>query len=114
VTDFRAQAIEVFETTTDHAARGIIAAILHLADTVTTRSPEAPEVPTSPRQVLSLLLSRFEEEDRATVGTKDFMEYADLFGRSRPWVVAELPKFVEEGRLGEPSDGRYPIIRKAL
>ncbi|WP_406740110.1 hypothetical protein [Streptomyces atratus] len=41
--DFRAEAIEVYEVTRSSDTRGIIAALLHLAETITPASSDTPK-----------------------------------------------------------------------
>ncbi|MFE6824832.1 hypothetical protein [Streptomyces sp. NPDC057690] len=48
MTDFRAEAIEVYETTRSSDTRGIIAALLNLAETIAPAGPSTPRDGNSP------------------------------------------------------------------
>ncbi|MDK9494693.1 plasmid transfer protein TraB [Streptomyces katrae] len=89
--------------------------------------PEVEEIvqfaarpPKEPRQDISTadaraameeVLDAFEEEGRETVGTRDFMEYCDRYGRGRSWVSGQVTQFLLAGRLAETNEaGRYRIV----
>lgn len=79
------------------------------------RPPAKPRTDVTPeqaRQVMEQLLTEFEDEGRAVVGPKDFMEHCDRHGRSRQWISGQIPAFVMAGRLAETDvAGRYRIVR---
>lgn len=67
--------------------------------------------PDEARRLFADALTQFEDEGRMVVGPKDFMEWCDRHGLSRPWVSARLKDAYEEGRL-EPTNttGRWRIV----
>ncbi|WP_405536388.1 sporulation protein SsgA [Streptomyces sp. NBC_00075] len=73
----------------------------------TGRKPSPEEA----RRLFADALTQFEDEGRMVVGPKDFMEWCDRHGLSRPWVSARLKDAYEEGRL-EPTNttGRWRIV----
>lgn len=73
----------------------------------TGRKPSPDEA----RRLFADALTQFEDEGRMVVGPKDFMEWCDRHGLSRPWVSARLKDAYEEGRL-EPTNttGRWRIV----
>ncbi|MEW2114557.1 plasmid transfer protein TraB [Streptomyces sp. NPDC005474] len=73
----------------------------------TGRKPSPEEA----RRLFAQALAQFEDEGRMVVGPKDFTEWCDHHGLSRPWVSARLKEAYEDGRL-EPTNqtGRWRII----
>ncbi|MBO0652814.1 sporulation protein SsgA [Streptomyces triculaminicus] len=73
----------------------------------TGRKPSPEEA----RQLLAQALAEFESEGRMIVGPKDFTDWCDANGYSRPWVSARLKEAALEGRL-EPTaqTGRWRIV----
>ncbi|WP_105970461.1 plasmid transfer protein TraB [Streptomyces geranii] len=67
--------------------------------------------PAEARRLFADALTQFENEGRMVVGPKDFMDWCDRHGLSRPWVSARLKDAYEEGRL-EPTNqtGRWRIV----
>lgn len=51
------------------------------------------------RSTLERIIGDFKTQGRRTVQTRDFTPHLKEIGRSRPWVVAELRRLVEEGHL---------------
>ncbi|MFE9842501.1 plasmid transfer protein TraB [Streptomyces goshikiensis] len=78
------------------------------------RPPEVsrPEITTAEaRAAMEEVLDAFEDEGRDTVGTRDFMEYCDRYGRGRSWVSGQVTQFLLAGRLAETNEaGRYRIV----
>ncbi|MCW5254721.1 plasmid transfer protein TraB [Streptomyces sp. SHP 1-2] len=70
----------------------------------------AGTTPDDPKAAMEEILRAFEAEGRMVVQTKDFMDYCDRIGRSRPWVAAELGRLGREGRLVPASGHKYRII----
>ena len=56
------------------------------------------------------ILRAFEGQGRMVVQTKDFMDYCDQIGRSRPWVAGELGRLGREGRLVPAGGHKYRIV----
>ncbi|MCM1966211.1 plasmid transfer protein TraB [Streptomyces sp. G1] len=79
-----------------------------------TRPPAVarPEITTAEaRAAMEEVLDAFEDEGRDTVGTRDFMEYCDRYGRGRSWVSGQVTQFLLAGRLAETNEaGRYRIV----
>lgn len=73
----------------------------------TGRKPSPDEA----RQLFAQALDEFEAAGRMVVGPKDFMDWCDRHGLSRPWVSARLKEAAIEGRL-EPTNttGRWRIV----
>jgi hypothetical protein len=75
------------------------------ADTGRKPSPEEA------RTLLARALDEFEQDGVMVVGPKDFMDWCDTHGYSRPWVSARLREAYEEGRLQETgTPGRWRIV----
>ncbi|WP_338493359.1 plasmid transfer protein TraB [Streptomyces sp. SJL17-4] len=75
--------------------------------TDTGRKPSPDEA----RLLLAQALEEFEEEGRMIVGPKDFTDWCDTHGYSRPWVSARLKDAAMDGRL-QPTNqsGRWRIV----
>ncbi|MFE3789955.1 plasmid transfer protein TraB [Streptomyces goshikiensis] len=73
----------------------------------TGRKPSPEEA----RELFARALEEFEEAGQMVVGPKDFMDWCDANGYSRPWVSARLKDAAMEGRL-EPTTqtGRWRIV----
>ncbi|MFJ2909325.1 plasmid transfer protein TraB [Streptomyces sp. NPDC087228] len=73
----------------------------------TGRKPSPDEA----RTLFARALDEFERDGRMVVGPKDFMDWCDANGYSRPWVSARLRDAAMEGRL-EPTTqtGRWRIV----
>jgi hypothetical protein len=67
--------------------------------------------PEEARQLFAQALAQFEEAGQMVVGPKDFMDWCDANGYSRPWVSARLKDAALEGRL-QPTNqtGRWRIV----
>ncbi|MFE1928693.1 plasmid transfer protein TraB [Streptomyces asoensis] len=67
--------------------------------------------PEEARELFARALEEFEAAGQMIVGPKDFMEWCDANGYSRPWVSARLRDAAAEGRL-EPTNttGRWRIV----
>lgn len=67
--------------------------------------------PEEARQLFADALAEFEDEGRMVVGPRDFMDWCDRHGLSRPWVSARLKEAYATGRL-EPTSttGRWRIV----
>ncbi|MFE7596294.1 plasmid transfer protein TraB [Streptomyces sp. NPDC057494] len=67
--------------------------------------------PEEARLLLEQALEEFEEEGRMIVGPKDFTDWCETHGYSRPWVSARLKDASLDGRL-EPTNqaGRWRIV----
>ncbi|MCO4699320.1 hypothetical protein LRR80_05414 [Streptomyces sp. RO-S4] len=67
--------------------------------------------PAEARQLFARALADFEENGQMVVGPKDFMDWCDRHGLSRPWVSARLKEAAQEGRLEPTSQtGRWRIV----
>ncbi|MGW2679327.1 plasmid transfer protein TraB [Streptomyces sp. NPDC001436] len=75
-----------------------------------------PEITTAEaRAAMEEVLDAFEDEGRETVGTRDFMEYCDRYGRGRSWVSGQVTQFLLAGRLAETNEaGRYRIVPQQM
>ncbi|SCF79639.1 plasmid transfer protein TraB [Streptomyces sp. Ncost-T10-10d] len=73
----------------------------------TGRKPSPEEA----RELFARALDEFEEAGQMVVGPKDFMDWCDANGYSRPWVSARLRDAALEGRL-QPTNqtGRWRIV----
>ncbi|WP_190008665.1 plasmid transfer protein TraB [Streptomyces anulatus] len=73
----------------------------------TGRKPSPDEA----RELFARALDEFETAGQMVVGPKDFMDWCDANGYSRPWVSARLKDAAMEGRL-EPTNqtGRWRIV----
>jgi hypothetical protein len=78
-----------------------------LFGTDTGRRPTPDEA----RELFARALDEFETAGRMVVGPKDFIDWCDANGYSRPWVSARLRDAAAEGRL-EPTNttGRWRIV----
>lgn len=78
-----------------------------LFGTPTGRKPSPEEA----RELLEQALRDFEGAGQMVVGPKDFMDWCDQHGYSRPWVSARLKEAALDGRL-EPTSatGRWRIV----
>jgi hypothetical protein len=75
------------------------------ADTGRKPSPEEA------RTLLARALDEFEQNGVMVVGPKDFMDWCDAHGYSRPWVSARLREAYEDGRLQDTGTaGRWRIV----
>lgn len=67
--------------------------------------------PEEARRLLTDALAQFENEGRMIVGPKDFMDWCDENGYSRPWVSARLKEAALDGRLeATNTTGRWRIV----
>ncbi|WP_331756792.1 plasmid transfer protein TraB [Streptomyces sp. NBC_01506] len=66
--------------------------------------------PDDPKAAMEDILRHFESAGRMVVQTKDFMDYCDQIGRSRPWVAGELGRLGREGRLVPAGGHKYRIV----
>lgn len=67
--------------------------------------------PAEARQLFARALADFEAAGQMVVGPKDFMDWCDRHGLSRPWVSARLKEAAQEGRLEPTSQtGRWRIV----
>ncbi|MGV9387488.1 hypothetical protein ACWDRB_67830, partial [Nonomuraea sp. NPDC003707] len=78
-----------------------------LFGTDTGRKPSPEEA----RELFARALDEFEAAGQMIVGPKDFMDWCDANGYSRPWVSARLRDAAAEGRL-QPTNqtGRWRIV----
>ncbi|MEU5660947.1 plasmid transfer protein TraB [Streptomyces sp. NPDC047737] len=67
--------------------------------------------PEEARELFARALDEFEAAGQMVVGPKDFMDWCDASGYSRPWVSARLREAAEDGRL-QPTNktGRWRIV----
>lgn len=76
-------------------------------------APEAGHKPDpeEARRLFAQALGEFEAKGQMVVGPKDFMDWCDRNGYSRPWVSARLKDAAAEGRLEPTSQtGRWRIV----
>ncbi|EPH46624.1 hypothetical protein STRAU_0314 [Streptomyces aurantiacus JA 4570] len=67
--------------------------------------------PEESRRLFAQALDEFEAAGLMVVGPKDFMDWCDRHGLSRPWVSARLKEAAIEGRLEPTSQtGRWRIV----
>lgn len=67
--------------------------------------------PDEARELFARALEEFEEAGQMIVGPKDFMDWCDANGYSRPWVSARLKDAAMEGRLeATNTTGRWRIV----
>ncbi|MCI3930269.1 plasmid transfer protein TraB [Streptomyces sp. AN091965] len=67
--------------------------------------------PAEARALFAQALSEFETAGRMVVGPRDFMDWCDQHGLSRPWVSARLKEAAVEGRLeATNTTGRWRIV----
>ncbi|MEV5653734.1 plasmid transfer protein TraB [Streptomyces sp. NPDC052291] len=67
--------------------------------------------PEEARQLFARALDEFEANGQMVVGPKDFMDWCDANGYSRPWVSARLRDAAMEGRLQPTAQtGRWRIV----
>lgn len=67
--------------------------------------------PEEGRRLFAEALVEFEEAGRMVVGPKDFMDWCDRTGLSRPWVSARLKDAALDGRLeATNTTGRWRIV----
>ncbi|MFI1761807.1 plasmid transfer protein TraB [Streptomyces sp. NPDC020800] len=73
----------------------------------TGRKPSPEEA----RRLFAQALEEFERDGQMIVGPKDFMNWCDRHGLSRPWVSARLKEAAVEGRLeATNTTGRWRIV----
>lgn len=75
-----------------------------------TDSGRKPD-PEEARELFARALDEFEAAGQMVVGPKDFMDWCDAHGYSRPWVSARLRDAAADGRL-QPTNqtGRWRIV----
>ncbi|MFC8442681.1 plasmid transfer protein TraB [Streptomyces griseoincarnatus] len=66
--------------------------------------------PAEARQLLAQAIDEFEAEGRMVIGPKDFTDWCDRNGYSRPWVSERLKEAYLEGRLADAGRGRWRIV----
>ncbi|MGW2821812.1 plasmid transfer protein TraB [Streptomyces sp. NPDC001443] len=67
--------------------------------------------PEEARRLFADALAEFENDGQMIVGPKDFMDWCDRHGLSRPWVSARLKEAAEDGRLqATNTTGRWRIV----
>ncbi|MFG2948841.1 plasmid transfer protein TraB [Streptomyces adustus] len=67
--------------------------------------------PEEARRLFADALAEFEETGQMIVGPRDFMDWCDRHGLSRPWVSARLKEAAEDGRLqATNTTGRWRIV----
>ncbi|MEV6081576.1 plasmid transfer protein TraB [Streptomyces sp. NPDC052069] len=67
--------------------------------------------PEEARELFARALDEFEKNGQMIVGPKDFMDWCDANGYSRPWVSARLRDAAVEGRLQPTTQtGRWRIV----
>lgn len=67
--------------------------------------------PEEARELFARALDEFEAAGRMVVGPRDFMDWCDANGYSRPWVSARLRDAAAEGRLTPTNQtGRWRIV----
>ncbi|MEU3750977.1 MULTISPECIES: plasmid transfer protein TraB [Streptomyces] len=73
--------------------------------------PGRKPTPEEARLLFEEALEEFEEEGRMIVGPKDFSDWCETHGYSRPWISARLKDAALDGRL-EPTNqsGRWRIV----
>ncbi|BAU84720.1 traB protein [Streptomyces laurentii] len=73
--------------------------------------PGRKPTPEEARLLLERALEEFETEGRMIVGPKDFTDWCETHGYSRPWVSARLKEAALDGRLQPTSQtGRWRIV----
>lgn len=93
------------ETDLPAAQQGDDAPGLFVTDTGYKPSPEEA------RELFARALDEFETAGQMIVGPKDFMDWCDAHGYSRPWVSARLRDAAAEGRLKPTAQtGRWRIV----
>ena len=66
--------------------------------------------PAEARHLLAQAIAEFENEGRMVIGPKDFTDWCDRNGYSRPWVSERLKEAYLEGRLADAGRGRWRIV----
>ncbi|WTZ69767.1 sporulation protein SsgA (plasmid) [Streptomyces sp. NBC_01383] len=67
--------------------------------------------PDEARELFARALDEFEAKGQMVVGPKDFMDWCDASGYSRPWVSARLRDAAADGRLQPTTQtGRWRIV----
>ena len=66
--------------------------------------------PAEARHLLAQAITSFENEGRMVIGPKDFTDWCDRNGYSRPWVSERLKEAYLEGRLADAGRGRWRIV----
>jgi hypothetical protein len=67
--------------------------------------------PEEARELLARAIDEFERNGVMVVGPKNFIDWCDTNGYSRPWVSARLREAYENGRLAETgTPGRWRIV----
>ncbi|MCZ0980241.1 plasmid transfer protein TraB [Streptomyces diastatochromogenes] len=75
------------------------------------QEPGRKPTPEEARLLLEQALEEFEEEGRMVVGPKDFTDWCETHGYSRPWVSARLKDAALDGRLAPTNQaGRWRIV----
>lgn len=66
--------------------------------------------PVEARQLLAQAIAEFEAAGHMVIGPKDFTDWCDRNGYSRPWVSERLKEAYLEGRLADAGRGRWRIV----
>ncbi|WP_443044786.1 hypothetical protein [Streptomyces sp. DHE17-7] len=66
--------------------------------------------PAEARQLFAQAIAEFEANKQMVIGPKDFTDWCDRNGYSRPWVSERLKEAYLEGRLADAGRGRWRII----
>ena len=66
--------------------------------------------PAEARQLLAQAIAEFEAAGQMVIGPKDFTDWCDRNGYSRPWVSERLKEAYLEGRLADAGRGRWRIV----
>lgn len=66
--------------------------------------------PAEARQLLAAAIDEFEATGQMVIGPKDFTDWCDRNGYSRPWVSERLKEAYLEGRLADAGRGRWRIV----
>ncbi|MFJ6511642.1 hypothetical protein ACIQMO_02965 [Streptomyces sp. NPDC091406] len=114
MTDFRAEAIEAYETTRSSDTRGIIAALLHLAETIAPAGSGAPRRGTSPSWQ-GAALSYLQEGQRGAITVKRLTSWLAEQGFDVDDDVVGLGmwELVEAGRVKANTTGDKPLFSAA-
>ncbi|MGW7619648.1 hypothetical protein ACWGLG_28120 [Streptomyces antimycoticus] len=111
MTDFRAEAIEAYETTRSSDTRGIIAALLHLAETITPAGTGTPRGGGSPSwQGAALSYLQGGQHRAKTVGRLARWLTEQGFDVDDDAVGPGMWELVEAGRVKADTTGAQPLF----
>ncbi|NED12744.1 hypothetical protein [Streptomyces sp. SID9124] len=114
MTGFRAEAIEAYETTRSSDTQGIIAALLHLAETIAPAGSGAPRPGISPSwQGAALLISRRDSGEALTVKQLTRRLTGQGFDEDDDVVGLGMWELVEAGRVEANTNWDKPLFSTA-